>query len=61
MCSKWLEGSMTKKDCLKKDAELRLKRQQLRVEESGKRLEQECVEVEIIQNELAHIEAPDAE
>jgi len=52
---------MTKKDYLKKDAELRVKRQQLRVEEVSKRLEQERVEFEIIQNELTHIEAPDAE
>ena len=52
---------MTKKECLKKDAELRLKRQQLRVEEASKRLEQERVEIDIIQNELAHIEASNAE
>jgi len=51
---------MTRKECTRKDSELRLEKQKLMLEEALNGAEQQRVNVEILQNQIAYSEFNDS-
>jgi len=54
------KGIMTRKECTRKDSELRLEKQKLMLEEALNGAEQQRVNVEMLQNQIAYSESNDS-